>query len=417
MKKSNPMKRIYDSKAFWICASLLLSLMFWVYVTGVEEDTYTNTFSGVRVELVGEDILRENRNLVITDLDYNTVTVQISGPRKIVGSLSAADLTAHIDVSKLSRSAFTSQQYTVTFPSGTDISRLSVEKKSPEQVSFMVSNQTSRIIPVRGGFEGDIAEGFTAELPVFEPSTITVSGAEAYLKDIDHAWVSFGKGVEINSSYSVESGFTLIDAEGNSCSTAGIILSEDTVNATLPMLENKEVMLSVDLVEGAGANASNTKVSIEPLSVMLAGDSAILSGMNKIVLGTIDLTDFASTYSETYTIKLDNELKNLTGLTEAKVTVEVIGLSTKSFKIKNISHINAADGLEVNIVSESIDVVIRGSEESLSQLKAENIRAVVDLTDYKDGTGSYMVPARIYIDGFTDIGAIGDITVSVEISK
>jgi len=411
------MKRIYDSKAFWICASLLMSLVFWIYVTSVEGDEHTETFYGVRVEIVGEDYLRENRNLVITDLDNNTVTVRITGPRKTVGSLKASDLVAQVDVSKLSRSAYTSQQYTISYPSGTDASRLTIDKKEPEQVNFMVSNQSSKIIPVRGGFEGDIAEGFTAELPVFEPSTITVSGAETYIKGIDHAWVSFGKGVEINSSYSVESGFTLIDADGNSCSTVGIALSDDTVKATLPMLENKEVMLSVDLVEGSGANMTNTKVSIEPQSVILAGDSAILSGMNKIVLGTIDLTDFASTYSESYTIKLDNELKNLTGVTEAKVTVEVIGLTTKSYKIKNISSVNAADGLDISIVSESVDVVIRGSEESLSQLKAENIRAVVDLTDYKDGTGSYMIPAKIYIDGFTDIGAVGDVVVSVDISK
>jgi len=411
------MKRIYDSKAFWICASLLLSLVFWIYVTSVEGDEHTETFYGVRVEIVGEEYLRENRNLVITDLDNNTVTVTITGPRKTVGSLKESDLVAQVDVSKLNRSAYTSQQYSVIYPSGTDSSRLSIDKKEPEQINFMVSKQSSRTIPVRGGFEGDIAEGYTAELPVFEPSTITVSGAETYIKDIDHAWVSFGKGVEINSSYSVDSGFALIDAEGNSCSISGIVLSDDTVKATLPMLENKEVMLSVDLVEGSGANATNTKVSIEPKSVMLAGDSAILSGMNKIVLGTIDLSDFASTYSETYTIKLDNQLKNLTGVTEAKVTVEVIGLTTKSFKIKNISAINAADGLNIAIVSESVEVVIRGSEESLSQLKAENIRAVVDLTDYKDGTGSYMIPAKIYVDGFTDVGAVGDVMVSIDISK
>ena len=53
------MKRIYDSKAFWICASLLMSLVFWIYVTSVEGDEHTETFYGVRVEIVGEDYLRD----------------------------------------------------------------------------------------------------------------------------------------------------------------------------------------------------------------------------------------------------------------------------------------------------------------------------------------------------------------------
>ena len=47
----------------------------------------------------------------------------------------------------------------------------------------------------------------------------------------------------------------------------------------------------------------------------------------------------------------------------------------------------------------------------------ENIRAVADLTDIKDSTGLYMPNAKIYVDGVTDVGAIGDYSISVEIRK
>ena len=58
MKKTNPMKKIYDSKAFWIIISLITSLSLWVYVTGLESEEFKQTFRGVRVELVGVDSLR-----------------------------------------------------------------------------------------------------------------------------------------------------------------------------------------------------------------------------------------------------------------------------------------------------------------------------------------------------------------------
>ena len=51
------------------------------------------------------------------------------------------------------------------------------------------------------------------------------------------------------------------------------------------------------------------------------------------------------------------------------------------------------------------------------KIKAENIRAVADLTDFKDSTGSYMPYAKIYVDGVTDVGAIGEYAISVEIRK
>ena len=410
------MKKIYNSKAFWMIVSLLASLAIWVYVTSVETDESKTTFRGVKVELVGEDILRDSKNLVVTDMDTSTVTVEVVGPRRIIGSLSSDQLVAQVDVSKLSRAAYTSQQYTIVYPDGTDTSKLSENRRTPETINFMVSAQTSKSIQVRGSFDGSLAEGYTAEMPVFEPSTITITGSEAYLKDVEYAWVTFSK-ENVDSTYSVETGFTLMDANNEPCSTTGIRFSTDVVTATLPLLTLKEVNLDVNIIEGAGATKANTKITIDPVSVTLAGDSSLLAGMNKIILATIDLTDFSSTFTETYTIPIDNELKNTTGITKATVTVEIVGLETKTFRVTNFSCINATEGYEADIITESKEITLRGTPEALAQIKDENIRAVADLTDYKESTGTYMPQVKVYVDGFTDVGAIGENTISIEIRK
>lgn len=416
MSTRSRMKKIYNSKAFWMIVSLLASLAIWVYVTSVETDESKTTFRGVKVELVGEDILRDSKNLVVTDMDTSTVTVEVVGPRRIIGSLSSDQLVAQVDVSKLSRAAYTSQQYTIVYPDGTDTSKLSENRRTPETINFMVSAQTSKSIQVRGSFDGSLAEGYTAEMPVFEPSTITITGSEAYLKDVEYAWVTFSK-ENVDSTYSVETGFTLMDANNEPCSTTGISFSTDVVTATLPLLTLKEVNLDVNIIEGAGATKANTKITIDPVSVTLAGDSSLLAGMNKIILATIDLTDFSSTFTETYTIPIDNELKNTTGVTKATVTVEIVGLETKTFRVTNFSCINATEGYEADIITESKEITLRGTPEALAQIKDENIRAVADLTDYKESTGTYMPQVRVYVDGFTDVGAIGENTISIEIRK
>ena len=409
-------KKLYNSRAFWMIVSLIASLGIWVYVSSVETEEFKQTFRGVEVRLAGESILRDSRNLVVTDMDTATVTVEVVGPRRVVAGLDADKIYAQIDVSKLSRSAYTGQQYSVIFPDGTDTSNLRITRKTPETVNFMVSSQTTKSVQVRGSFDGSIAEGFTAESPVFEPATITLSGPEAYLKNVDYAWVSFSK-ENVDSTYETEVGFTLMNADNEPCSTTGIIPSTETVTATLPLLMLKEVQLGVNLVEGAGATEGNTKVTIEPASVTLAGDSKLLAGMNKLTLATIDLASFTNTFSETYPITIDNTLKNATGATEAKVTVEIVGLETKTFKVTNIDYANLAEGFEANIETESLDVRLRGSPESLEQLKDENIRAVADLSDLNNATGTYMPKVKIYVDGFTDVGAIGSSTITVEIVR
>ena len=410
------MKKLYDSRAFWMIVSLLASLAIWVYVTSMQSTEFSQTFYGVEVELVGESTLRETKNMVITDLDTSTVTVRITGPRRIVAGLDPSDLKACVDVSKLSRSAYTTQQYYISYPDGTDTTNINDSNKNPSTISFMVSPLNTKTVQVRGSFDGSLAEGYTAETPVFEPATITVSGADANLKDVSYAWVTFGK-ENVDSTYKVETGFTLMNENGEECSTVGLTCSEDVVTATLPLLLVKEVPLSVDIIEGAGATKANTKIKVEPDSITLAGDSAVLTGMNKIVLDTIDLTDFEKTFSQTYTIPIDNDMNNLTGVTEAKVTVEIVGLESRVFKVKNISCTNVTEGYEADIISESIDVIIRGTPEQLDQLKGDNIRAVADLTDYKESTGQFMPNVRIVVDGSTDVGAVGQNTISIEIRK
>ena len=416
MKKTSRMRSLYNNKIFWMVISLLASLAIWVYITSVDSDEYKQSFRGVRVELVGEDVLRQSKGLVITDLDTNSVTVELVGPRRIIASLDSADIVAQVDVSKLSQAAYTSLQYSLVFPDRTDSASIQASKKSPDTVNFMVSAQTSKTIQVRGSFEGQLAEGYTAEIPVFEPSTITISGPDAYISNVSYAWVTFGKD-GVDSTYSVETGFVLLDKDGEECATTGISCSTDVVKATLPLLAKKEVPLNVDLIEGAGATSKNTKVKIEPETITLAGDSALMAGLNKITVATIDLTDFGLSFTDTFIIPLSDEVKNLTGVTEATVTVEVVGLETRTFTVKNISCTNVSDGYEAEIISESITVTLRGTAEQLDQVKTENLRAVADLVDYKGSTGAYMPEVKIHVDGFPEVGAIGKNNISIEIRK
>lgn len=418
MKKTSIMRKLYNSRIFWVIIALLASLTLWVYVIGQETEEYKRTFPGVKLELVGEDILLNSRNMVITDLNTSTVTVEISGPRRIVGSWSSDDLTAQVDVSKLTQSAFTSLQYTVKFPDGTDTSGVKTKSKTPETVNFMVSAQTKKIIPVVGSFEGSVAEGFTAETPEFEPSNITVFGPETHLKNISRAWVEFEKG-DVSSTYSVDVGYQLQDEEGEECSTTGLSFSDDTVRATLRVLAVKEVPLTVDLIANGGATSANTKISIEPESITLAGDTSILSALNRISLATIDLGDFESTFGSEYRIIYDDGLKNLSGITEAKVSIEIVGLETRSYAVQqeNMSCINVTEGYSAEVLSENLVVKLRGPKEQLEQVRGENIRVVADLKDFNTSVGQYMPPVKISVDGFPELGAMGDYTISIEIRK
>ena len=416
MKNSRSTKRITDSNVFWMITSLVISLIIWIYVTSIQSDEYHQVFRNVPVEFTGTQVLRDTKGMEITDVDVSTVNVEISGPRRIIGAWSSSDLVAQIDVSRLSQSIYTETPYTVVFPARTDTSNISVVKRYPETVSFTVSKVIDKTVQVKGSFLGEIAEGFVAQKAEFEPSTITLTGPETSLKNVEYVWVTFGEG-EISSTYSVETGFVLMNADGEECSSSGITFSTDTVDATLPILAVKEVPLDINLYYGAGANDNNTIVSIEPKTITLSGDSAILADVNKIVLDTIDTTTFTSTFQDTRSIKINNELNNLTGVTEAVISVEIAGLETKTFNVQNITAGNVPEGYTVTVINQQLPVKIRAEKDVLDSLTNENIAAIADLSDLSSGSGIFDVPVKIRIDGSNDAGAIGVYSVSVNLVK
>lgn len=419
MKK---MRKIYDSKIFWLIVSFLISLSVWVYVTSVETVQATKTFRGVRVEFVGEETLLNSRDMVVTDPDATTVTVEIRGPRRVVNALDDSDLVAEVDVSRLTQAAYTSLNYTIVYPSGTDRRNLTVVSRSKDTINFMVSKLTKKQIPVLGGFEGKVASGYTAETPIFEPSIITVSGPEAYLKNIHHAYVTFGADQTVENTYSVETGFELQDSNYEACSTAEVSYEPVTIQATLPILAIKEIPLTVRLLEGAGATESNTRISIEPKSVTLAGDSAVLNEINQINLDTLDLTEFTSEYSNTYSIPIPNGLMNITGATEASVTVQIVGLETKTVYISDFVWVGLDEEYEVVPISSAIQVLLRGPSNVLAMIEAGQVRAEVDLTSLQGKVGNYFMPIKITIPGYSNVGAIQnngepDYTIAITLER
>jgi YbbR domain-containing protein len=412
------MKKFFNSKLFYIIVALLTSFAIWVYVASNDQDVISKRFDGVRVEFTGEEALLASKGFVIIDPSVNTVSVTLSGPRNVVGLLEPADLTASVDVSKLTQVGYTNLTYSIKFPANTNEANISVRRETPQVISFNLSPVSEKTVPVRGSFDGNTAEGYTAESPVFEPSTITLRGAEALLSDISYAWVTFGE-EDISVSYTTDVPFTLMDSKGNECSSTGLTANVETVKATLPILQIKEVALRAELLQGAGANAENTKVTLEPASVTVAGDSAILAGLNQITVATIDLTDFSSTFTEKYPITIDNELINLSGSSEVTVTVEIVGLETEKFTIPaaNLACTNVTSGFTSDILTRELEVVLRGTPEDLASVRAENLRAVADLTDYNESAGTFIVDVRIYVDGASNVGAVGDYQISVELKK
>ena len=413
--------KIGESRVLWGIVSVLIAFFLWVYVSNNEGEDYTQTFENIPVVFTGEEAMREAQGLIVTELNRSSVSVTLRGARREVSKLRSSDIQAVVDLSSITRPGTNSKYYyTVSFASGVDTNTVTVERQSPSTVSFSVDRFSYKNVEIKGVFNGSVAEGYKADLShmSFEPSSIRVSGPEEEISAIDHAVVVIER-EELDSTIRVDMNYTLVDNNGSPLELGSVTTDSEAVLVTFPVMAVKTVPLTLDIIHGAGTTDANVRTECEPNEIMISGSAEILKGINRISLGSLDLTEFSSTYSDTYPIVLPNDVLNESGINEAKVSVELVGLRTKQMSVTNIVLTNVPEGYEAVVSTQSIDVTIRAPESTLYEIDASNLRAVLDMTDYSGNEGQYTVPASIKVDGFSDAGVVytRDYTALVQIRR
>lgn len=415
--KSEAKKNIWDSRVLWAVISVVLSVLLWVYVTTSNGDVVETMFDGVQIVFRGEDTLREKEGLVVSNVSANNVSVKLRANRRELSKLNSNNIAAIVDVSKITTKGNYTIPLTMEYPIGTDSAAIDVVSSSPQSVYFYVDQTSKKSIEIKGEFVGSVVEGFAAGKLSFDPGTITLTGPQSELDKVAYAWISIPR-QDVDKTLEFDSEYIFMDSSDKPVTLSNVHADTDLVSVNLPVTSTKEVQLTIDVVDGAGATSENVKITVDPQTIVIAGDAKILEGINKISIGTVDLASFALTYEDKFPILVDNDITNVTGLNEAKVTIEVMGLETKRFSITNISLINVPAGHNAKLITQAIDVTLRGSSDVISKIKSNNIRAVVDLADIGSTKGAIQPTAKIIVDGYTGVGAIysgGDYTVYVDI--
>lgn len=416
MKLRDKISKIFSSRAFYITFSLLASFTIWLYVASVENPDVSIGIGGIKIETKNSDYLTD-RGLVVTSVTPGTMSLRVLGKRNVISTLSSSNIVVTVDLSNIMRAGSYTLLYTVSYPVNIASNSVSITARSNDYVTVNVDNLVKKDVTVKGTYDGGVEKGYRAEPIEIKPETVTISGPEDTVANISYAWVSVRRN-NISKTVDEDLPFILMDENGKEVPPDSIVMSQSTVRVKIPVVKVKDVPLTVNLTPGAGATEKNAVCTIIPSTISLSGDASTLDGLNQIVLGTIDLSSFINTKTQTFTIAIPNNTTNLTGTTEASVTVSVNGLDTKQFDVTNIQAGTGSAGIKYAVVTQNLNVTLRGTGDSLDNVKPENIRVVADLSGLGSTTGTFTVPAKVYVDGDTaNLGAVGNYTVTVQAAR
>ena len=408
-------KKILDSKILYAFLAVVIAIALWFYVMSIDGNVESKPIYNIPVTFTGQEAL-EAKGLMVVD-DEQTATLTVRATPRILAQLTDKSVQLVVDVASYdSATTYTNVAYDVILPNG--VSRDEVEIISGSTVSFEIAVYREREVEIRGHFSGSVAEGY---LPgdesdfVFSPETLHISGQESLVNQVAYALVTVD-GEDLTQTVSDSYTYQLIGASGDVLTDLDVTCDTETIYTTFPILATAELPLEVEFITGGGVEASEARYRLSTDRITVSGSQEAVDAIKaegSITLATIDLATVEDGDVLTYPIALTDELTNISGPAEVTVTIDLPnGLTTKTVETTNIRCINVPEGWLATLVTQSVTVTLRGSEETLEPITGDNIRVVADLSGITDpSAGQYPISnnsLEIYVDSVgNDVGAVG----------
>lgn len=406
-----------NNKLFSVILSIAVAFGLWIYVITVISPGSSETYYNIPVVRIGESVLAE-RGLIITSISSTAVDMELSGNRTDLVKVNSSNITLKADLSKIYDPGVHKIEYSHSFPGDIASNAFTIENKYPENITVTVERLIRKEVPVNVIYEGSVPEGFITDKDnvVKEFETVTVQGPKSVVDQITQAVINVSL-TDQKESISQSYRYTLCNKENTPVDANLITTNTEEVHLDLIIHRIKDVKLVVNIVDGGGAKADNIKYTLDPDTIKVSGSDAALENLgDEILLGTVNLKDYAKNAKITLAIPEYEGVTNLSNITEVTMDLEFIGLSTKEFVLDQFRLAHIPEGLTAEVITEQITVVIRGRTADVSKLTAQDITVTVDFAEAVAGTSTYRVTIT-FSEGFTELGALGSYSISVTLTE
>lgn len=404
-------------KVLYFLLSLVVACGLWLYVITTVSPESKDTFRDIPVVLQNEKALH-SKGMMVTSAEIPTVTLELVGNRSDLRKLNSSNITLVADLSKIYRTGEQYLYYDVIFPADVPSNAISIENQDPSGIRVIVSARDTKEVPVVVEYSGKVPEGFLVdkENQTLDYDKITVTGPASVVEKIHQAKILVdleGQRDTISQSYA----YTLCDEQGNAVDAERIVTDVTEVKLNLNIQYVKQIMLQLNVIPGGGATIETSKVTLSHTSIQVAGAEQLLRELaDTIVIGELRLGELHTATSRVFPFKLPEGVTNLSmEKNEVSVSVEFPGLKTKTLRVTNIQTRNVPAGMVADVLATELTVNIRGPEDQIVKLTADDVTIVVDLSSAEAGTtASYPAVILVNVDG---CGAVGSYPIYAKVTE
>ncbi len=424
---------LYNRK-FIIILSIVLAFSLWLGISMTENPVRPQTFPDLSASITLEGTAAADLGLgIVSDVASQKFSVTVSGPNYIVSALRAEDFSLSASTIGINSAGnFTLELAATSNKSGFTVT--SIEPATIDVSVDFIDTKEFTLVPKLVGVSA--SEGLVAETPVISDSqqtTVTIKGPRSTIEKI--ATVATYK--EVNKVLSTSETFntdvvlydsndkilyrytadgTVYDANSNIITNSNLSLSFTGVKVTQPISKKKTVNCKVTFNNlPAGLAAEDVKYNINYSKLSIIGTPEIIDNIEFITLSAIDFREVSKSKSEfNVSATLPDGVKFIENIEEFVVNIDTSKYAETTLDIKNIRCVGLLDSLKAKTDKVIKNVKICGPADVIKSIDANDLFAVVDLTD--KSAGAYTVEVVIKSDVYTNVWQIGSYTTSITVS-
>lgn len=421
MKNKSLFGRLLDNKKLVIILSFLLSFMFWM----ISSDNTTQTITNVPLNYSLSDSVSKDLKIFSTSVDK--ITVNVSGKRVVVDSLTAGDITATVDLFSVNKPG--TGTYPVVVKNNSNMS-FDIERVEPETITIMVDREATKTVDVVSNFSYN-PEGYYVDNNL--PSTVEITGPETLVDKVKCAYVT-GK-VNSPDASTVTNTYTLrlFDSEdpnsagAQEVSTEYITMSYSTVDVSFRFLKIDQDVPFTIKYQPDSIDLKSFYYSVTPSTISVAGPENLITGEDAIENFAIDIGSLSKyknqIYNETFSVSdiLGDQFVNKSdGVEFVKVQLDFSNFRMEAFDVPSnkITVKNLPDGYSYNVPT-TFAVSVVGTTTALGDLTDNSFSIVYDFEGVTPSADTPVdVPVNITVNsnGLCWVYRTSE-TVSVQLTK
>lgn len=386
---------------------ILLSLGLWIYVTNIENPIKSYELKNVPVEILNSNTLQDSGLALVPNQKFY-VNLKIEGNTQDLFNVDKDSFKIIVDLSELALKKGTNK---VLVNIKEAPSSIIIKNSNGLTIDINTEEFAKNDVPVKSDININSKSNYYVATPVFNPQTITVSGAKSL---VDKVAKVVAQGKEDNVSKSIIKDYIISAVDENNNEVIGVQLSQKWVEATIEINEGKTVPIKINTTGTLKSELILKSISSDIKEIGIVGPQDILKNISEIGTQEINLSEIKDSTSIDVSLLIPDKISIYNGKKSINVSISIDKTKTKSFTIGYSIIGTAQNGLVITPNSDKITITVSGYSDDLDKLTEKDFDAQLDISQYTEA-GEYNKSPEVTLissNGIT-INSISEVKLTI----